>query len=134
MKKTLLLIFICCLPICFYGQAEKKTKKQNVICEVTYFSNETLPDKESKGLCFNAVLGQGQLYAYEGADLYLIQGTDTLSVQKSDFEGEAFFKKVKPGDYIVIAKKEGFSQDKSKVVVKDKSALVKLVLFPVIKK
>ena len=131
MKNVLLLILICCLPICFYGQKEKKVKKKNIVCEVTYFSKEILPDTKSKGTCFSASHGKGHLYAYEGADLYLVQGTDTLSVLQSDFEGEVFFKKVDPGEYIVIAKHAGFNQAKSKVVVADKLAEAKLTLFPI---
>lgn len=131
MKKVLLLILICCLPICFYGQKEKKVKRQSIVCEVTYFSKETLPYKKSKWHCISVSHGKGQLYACEGADVFLIQGTDTLSIRQSDFEGEVFFKKVDPGEYIVIAKHAGFNQAKSKVVVADKLAEAKLTLFPI---
>ncbi len=131
MKRFLLFVLVCCLPVCFYGQKQKKAKKQSILCEVVYFSKEKLPDAKQKGTSFGPGMGKGYLYSFEGADIYLLRGEDTLKHKKSDFAGEAFFKKVVPGEYVIIVKGEGFRQDKLKVKVVDKSVKRIATLFPV---
>ncbi len=118
-------MFLFAFSVAAIAQEQGKEKKKNkgvvVTCVVTHYEAEKIPGVKERGLMTNFQTNTKMyIYGTEDALVQLCSGDKVIRKLKSDFEGMAFFKKVKPGDYTIKASKEGFKTQEFKLSVKEK--------------
>lgn len=139
MKRFLLVFTAMFLAVssfspCSAMDGQKKAKKCNVRCDVTFSSVDPLPEGEAvlKGvLCKFSGPDAGKdlnLYALEGAKVYLISGKDTVATGCSDYEGVIFMKKVLEGEYECVCTMDGYKESRQTVVISPDKAYINFVM------
>ena len=136
MKKVIFLIITILMvtSVAIYAQSEpKKEKKRTLVCKVVYRETEKSPDKKLLGGGLDTETNQKYyLYAAEDIIVKLILDGKVIKKTSTDFEGKAYFKKLKPGEYVVKVDQQGLSEYETHVsLVESISGMATLLVYKI---
>ena len=127
MKKFMLVLFLVLLSsACIFSQ--NKRDRGTIVCNVMCTTDFEVSGKPLAGTAGSMNNKKLYVYQFEDVQLFLINGTDTLSRAKTDLEGKAVFRDVTYGEYKIIVKKDKFVAKPRPVSVSQKNVNTTLFL------
>ena len=126
MKKIIVLLFVLHSCVCLFAQGKKNVS--SIVCNVMCTTDFEVSGKPLAGMAGSMNNKKLYVYQFEDVQLFLINGTDTLSKAKTDLEGKAVFRDVPYGEYKIIVKKDKFVAKPRPVSVSKKNVNTTLFL------
>ena len=126
MKKLICILFVLYSSICVFAQGKKNVS--SIVCNVVCTTDFEVSGKPLAGTAGSMNNKKLYVYQFEDVQLFLINGTDTLSKAKTDLEGKAVFRDVPYGEYTIIVKKDKFVAKPRSVSVSQKNVNTTLFL------
>ena len=125
MKKIIVILSVLHFCVCLFAQGKKNVS--SIVCNVMCTTDFEVSGKPLSGTAGSMNNKKLYVYQFEDVQLFLINGTDTLSRAKTDLAGKAVFRDVPYGEYKIIVKKDKFVAKPRPVSVSQK--IVKSTLF-----